>query len=76
MAVIGYIRVSDDKQNEHLQVDALNAAGCEQLYGDHGVSGSCIKREGLDAVLAALKEGDTLVVWKFDRLGRSTVHYW
>ena len=74
MAVIGYIRVSDAKQNESLQIDALKAAGCEQLFGDHGVSGATIKRKALDAVLAMLQPGDTLVVWKFDRLGRSTIH--
>jgi len=74
MAKIGYIRVSDDRQNEALQVDALKAAGCEKLYGDHGVSGSVVKRKGLDAVLKHLQEGDTFIVWKFGRLGRSTVH--
>lgn len=74
MAVIGYVRVSDDRQNEALQMDALEAAGCEQIYCDHGVSGSKIKCKGLDAVLSALNEGDTFVVWKYDRLGRSTIH--
>lgn len=71
---IGYIRVSDNEQTEALQIDALNAAGCDLIYGDHGVSGSVTSRKGLDDVLAELKEGDTLVVWKLDRLGRSTVH--
>ena len=70
---IGYVRVSDDDQTENLQIDALLAAGCDTIYGDHGVSGSVIKRKGLDDVLAALSEGDTLVVWKIDRLSRSTV---
>ncbi|MES2662104.1 MAG: recombinase family protein [Pseudomonadota bacterium] len=74
MATIGYMRVSDDRQNEGLQMDALIAAGCEKLYSDHGVSGASVQREGLDEVLATLKPGDTFVVWKFDRLGRSTVH--
>lgn len=74
MAMIGYVRVSDDRQNEALQVDALLAAGCEQIYSDHGVSGKQTKRKGLNAVLAELKEGDTFIVWKFDRLGRSTIH--
>ena len=73
MAVIGYIRVSDDEQNEDLQIDALRDAGCEKLYGDHGVCGAVVQRKGLDAVLEDLREGDTFVVWKFDRLGRSAV---
>lgn len=71
---IGYIRVSDDDQSEALQIDALNAAGCDAIYGDHGVSGSITERKGLDDVLSILNEGDTLVVWKIDRLGRSTIH--
>lgn len=71
---IGYVRVSDKDQTEALQVDALKAAGCDLIYGDHGVSGAISKRRGLDEVLSALEDGDTLVVWKLDRLGRSTIH--
>jgi len=71
---IGYVRVSDDDQTEALQIDALKAAGCEVVYGDHGVSGSLVLRKGLAKVLAELQAGDTLVVWKLDRLGRSTIH--
>lgn len=71
---VGYVRVSDTEQIENLQVDALKAAGCAVIYGDHGISGITTKRRGLDEVLAALETGDTLVVWKIDRLGRSTVH--
>ena len=71
---IGYIRVSDDEQTEALQVDALKAAGCEAIYGDHGVSGAVTTRKGLDEVLGGLKAGDTFIVWKLDRLGRSTIH--
>ena len=71
---IGYVRVSDHEQTEDLQLDALNQAGCDVIYGDNGVSGKEIRRKGLDDVLAALKSGDTLVVWKLDRLGRSTIH--
>ncbi|ODS24763.1 hypothetical protein AB835_01530 [Candidatus Endobugula sertula] len=74
MAVIGYYRVSDDDQDEALQIDALNEAGCEKIYGDHGTSGAIVQRKGLDEVLADLKPDDTFVVWKFDRLGRSTIH--
>ncbi len=71
---IGYIRVSDKDQSEALQVDALTTAGCDLIYGDHGVSGAITRRLGLDDMLASLQSGDTLVVWKLDRLGRSTVH--
>lgn len=71
---IGYVRVSDNEQTEDLQVDALRQSGCKVIYGDHGISGSAIKRRGLDDLLSELKSGDTLCVWKLDRLGRSTVH--
>ncbi len=71
---IGYIRVSDDEQTEALQVDALKAADCDAIYGDHGVSGAVTTRKELDEVLGDLKAGDTFIVWKFDRLGRSTIH--
>ncbi|MCB1465884.1 MAG: recombinase family protein [Novosphingobium sp.] len=71
---IGYVRVSDHEQTEALQLDALTREGCEVIYGDHGVSGAITKRKGLDELLDALKPGDTLVVWKLDRLGRSTIH--
>lgn len=71
---IGYVRVSDHEQTEALQLDALTREGCDVIYGDHGVSGAITKRKGLDELLDALKPGDTLVVWKLDRLGRSTVH--
>lgn len=71
---IGYVRVSDKDQSENLQIDALKIAGCDVIYGDHGVSGEIKHRRGLDEMLAELKSGDTLVVWKLDRLGRSTIH--
>jgi len=71
---IGYVRVSDSEQTESLQIDALKQAGCDVIYGDHGTSGSIAKRKGLDDLLVSLKDGDTLVVWKLDRLGRSTIH--
>jgi DNA invertase Pin-like site-specific DNA recombinase len=57
-----------------LQRDALRAAGCGRIFTDEGVSGSVTARRGLDAALAALSPGDTLVVWKLDRLGRSLSH--
>lgn len=71
---IGYVRVSDKDQSEDLQIDALKAAGCNMIYADHGVSGVITERRGLDDMLAGLNKGDTLVVWKLDRLGRSTIH--
>jgi DNA invertase Pin-like site-specific DNA recombinase len=71
---IGYVRVSDAEQTENLQIDALRLAGCKMIYGDHGVSGTIKHRKGLDELLDSLKTGDTLVVWKLDRLGRSTIH--
>lgn len=71
---IGYVRVSDKDQTEALQVDALKAAGCDLIYGDHGVSGLLTERRGLSDTLDSLQPGDTLVVWKLDRLGRSTIH--
>ena len=71
---VGYVRVSDKDQTENLQLDALKSAGCDIIYGDHGVSGAITKRTGLDELLSALKAGDTLMVWKLDRLGRSTLH--
>lgn len=71
---IGYMRVSDADQSEALQVDALTKAGCEVLFCDHGISGAKTKRPALDQMMAALEIGDTLTVWKLDRLGRSTIH--
>jgi DNA invertase Pin-like site-specific DNA recombinase len=73
---IGYARVSTRDQDVQLQLDALAAAGCADadIYRDDGVSGALASRPGLDACLAALAPGDTLVVWKLDRLGRSLQH--
>lgn len=68
---IGYARVSTDEQNLDLQLDELKAVGCENIFIDKGVSGSVIERGGLSQAIDALSEGDTLVVWKLDRLGRS-----
>src|SRR5438270_4316328 len=70
---IGYARVSTDDQNLDLQRDALQKAGCEQIYTDQ-VSGTKAIRPGLTAALSHLREGDTLVVWRLDRLGRSLRH--
>ncbi len=71
---IGYVRVSDADQSEALQLDALKAAGCTRIYRDHGVSGAKASRPALDQMMRRLKPGDTLTVWKLDRLGRSTIH--
>lgn len=71
---IGYARVSTEEQNLDLQRQALEAAGCEKIYEDHGISGAAIERPGLANALAAAESGDVLVVWKLDRLGRSLPH--
>jgi DNA invertase Pin-like site-specific DNA recombinase len=71
--LIGYARVSTLDQTLAFQQDALSAAGCEQLYTDT-VSGSVTERPGLTRALSHLRAGDTLVVWRLDRLGRSLPH--
>lgn len=70
--MIGYARVSTDDQNPGLQEDALKAAGCERIYTDRGYSGARMHRPAYDRMLETLREGDTLVCWKLDRIGRST----
>ncbi len=71
--LIGYARVSTRDQNLQLQRAALTEAGCARIFTDQ-VSGSRATRPGLDKALEILREGDTLVVWKLDRLGRSVKH--
>jgi|SRR5882762_3974788 len=70
---IGYVRVSKQEQHEALQIDALKEAGCEKWFLDK-ITGSKAERKGLDEALAYLRPGDTLVVWKLDRAGRSLSH--
>jgi len=68
---IGYARVSTEDQNLDLQLHALRHAGCARIFTDYGISGKGFDRPGLRATLTALNEGDVLVVWRLDRLGRS-----
>lgn len=70
---IGYARVSTVDQDPQLQLDALDQAGCHQVFTDR-VSGTARDRPHLTEALDRVREGDTLVVWKLDRLGRSTLH--
>lgn len=75
--LVGYMRVSstDDRQSVDLQRDALTSAGVDRrhLYSDKA-SGARDDREGLKACLEYMNAGDTLIVWKLDRLGRSLSH--
>ncbi len=70
---IGYVRVSKQEQHEALQIDALKEAGCEKWFVDK-ITGSKVERKALDEALAYLRPGDTFVVWKLDRAGRSLTH--
>jgi Enterobacteriaceae phage serine recombinase len=65
----GYARVSTDDQNTALQLAALKRAGCTAIFTDEGLSGATVKRPALTRCLTALRPGDTLIVWKLDRLG-------
>src|SRR2546423_5250293 len=71
--LIGYARVSTQDQTLNLQKDALEKIGCSTIFTDTA-SGTATERKGLDAALAYVREGDTLVVWKLDRLGRTLKH--
>ena len=70
---VGYARVSTREQDPGLQVDALREAGCEKIFTDEA-SGARSERPGLEKALEFLREGDCLVVWRLDRLGRSLKH--
>jgi len=70
VALVGYARVSTRDQHPEAQTDALTAAGCAKVFVDHA-SGTLAKRPALEQVLDYLRPGDTVVVTKLDRLGRS-----
>jgi DNA invertase Pin-like site-specific DNA recombinase len=67
----GYARVSTEDQNPTLQLVALKKAGCRTVFKDEGISGATAQRPALVRCLKTLQAGDTLIVWKLDRLGRS-----
>ena len=65
----GYARVSTDDHNPALQLDALKRAGCKTVFKDNGLSGATTNRPAILRCLKKLERGDTLIVWKLDRLG-------
>src|SRR5947209_7251013 len=71
--LIGYARVSKTEQHLELQLDALNKAGCEHIFTDK-ITGIKTERNGLQEAFSHLRKGDTFVVWRLDRLGRSLKH--
>ena len=71
--LIGYARVSMDDQNLDLQEDALAKAGCEKIFTDQ-ITGRSVLRPGLEKMMEILRQGDMLIVWRLDRLGRSLSH--
>lgn len=71
--LIGYARISTHDQNLNLQRDALTGAGCDKIFTDVA-SGGIAERSGLVDAMNHLRDGDTLVVWRLDRLGRSLKH--
>jgi|ERR1035441_7945117 DNA invertase Pin-like site-specific DNA recombinase len=74
MAMIGYARVSTHSQHDDSQQDELKEAGCERIFTDLGASGKLARRPELDACLAYLREGDTLVITRLSRAMRSLRH--
>lgn len=72
MSLIGYARCSKIEQNIEIQTTALDAAGCIRTFIDHGVSGAKAERPQLTALLDYVRDGDTVVVWRLDRIARDT----
>ena len=70
---VGYARVSTLDQSLDMQMDALKKENCKKIFQDHA-SGVKSNRDGLERALDFMRGGDTLVVWKLDRLGRSLKH--
>jgi DNA invertase Pin-like site-specific DNA recombinase len=73
MIKLGYARVSTFEQNLDLQIDALQREGCKQIFTDK-ISGVKANKPNFEKLMEYARQGDTIVVWKLDRLGRSTVH--
>lgn len=71
--LVGYARVSTQEQTLDLQLDALRKAGCDRIFTDT-ISGAKQERKGLNEALEFMRAGDTIVVWRLDRLGRSLKH--
>jgi DNA invertase Pin-like site-specific DNA recombinase len=71
--LIGYARISTQEQTLNLQQDALHDAGCDRIFTDTA-SGAQAERKGLEQALSYVRKGDTLVVWRLGRLGRSLPH--
>src|SRR5947209_14968856 len=71
--MIGYARVSTTDQTLDLQLDALKKAGCGKIFTDTA-SGAKAERKGLEEAISYVRAGDTIAVWRLDRLGRSLQH--
>ena len=74
MTMIGYARVSTEEQHLDLQIIALEAAGCDEIYRDHGMSAAARHRPGFEQACQQLQSGDVLAIWKMDRAFRSVLH--
>ncbi len=72
MRRIGYVRVNTHEQNLDLQIKSLEDVGCQEIFEDR-ISGSKANRPGLDAMMKFAEKGDTVIVWRLDRLGRSLI---
>ncbi len=67
---VGYVRISTQEQSDDLQIDVFKNAGCEKIFSDQ-ISGAKADRPGLKEALEYVRPGDSLVVWRLDRLGRN-----